>query len=159
MKLWLSSVPCARFCSKCPWKWTFNCYDKQIIKFMSQCTKLWSETTSLWIPHFVWSRKWSLLVDLLIRLWLKLSPCTQNAVFSSSFQPNLVVVLRKSAENNSQSINLFTSIRGMGIIRGIIRASRGSCMKRMTIKTVNNNNNNNNNNNTIHFNKNNLKMS
>ena len=45
---------------------------------------------------------------------------------------------------------------------GIIRAG-GSCMKRMTIKTVNNNNNNNNNNNyyyyyyyynTTHFNKN-----
>ena len=75
-------------------------------------------------------------------------------MFSSSFQPNLVVVLRKSAENNSQTINLFTSISGMGIIRGIIRAG-GSCMKRMTIKTVNNNDNNN----TIHFNKNRLKMS
>ena len=41
---------------------------------------------------------------------------------------------------------------------GIIRAG-GSCMKRMTIKTVNNNNNNNNYyyyyyNNTTHFNKN-----
>ena len=38
----------------------------------------------------------------------------------------------------------------MGIIRGIIRAG-GSCMKRMTIKTVNNYNN------TKHFDKNSLK--